>query len=259
MKITKEIINKGITAKGFISSVQFNILGVSYPPIKNWKTMIIGKDVELDKINEYISLKGLSGIEASKKIAKRKREDKLNNLDKTIFQRPIQEEIKESIKHKTINFDGLVILNSFLEKIQLGQTLSEGEISILKKIDILYKDIEKVAIKNSYVYLAYMNTDYKGNSIVKIGYSKNPKKRIEDLKTGNPNIVLLTYATGSMNTEKILHNMFLKNIFNGEWFSFHMQKEEVIDMFKNAVDRATARRKPLIGYRNEMLRKWKIT
>ena len=61
----------------------------------------------------------------------------------------------------------------------------------------------------------YAITDGKN---IKIGYSKNPKKRIKQLSTGSSsNLYLLLYFEGDKKLEKQIHNSFKKIRYNGEW------------------------------------------
>lgn len=65
----------------------------------------------------------------------------------------------------------------------------------------------------SFVYFALA-----GNR-VKIGHSKDPRRRIATLKTGTPQKVRIYYATpGGKQLERSLHEMFADDRVNGEWF-----------------------------------------
>jgi hypothetical protein len=65
--------------------------------------------------------------------------------------------------------------------------------------------------KQGYVYFA---TD---GVYIKIGFSKNPKKRLITLNIGNSQqLYLLGYIDGDMNLEKQLHSKF--KLVHGEWF-----------------------------------------
>lgn len=55
---------------------------------------------------------------------------------------------------------------------------------------------------------------------VKIGYSKNPMKRLKQLSTSSPvNLLLLGYFQGNMQDEKNTHLKFSKDKVNLEWFN----------------------------------------
>ena len=55
--------------------------------------------------------------------------------------------------------------------------------------------------------------------MVKIGYSNNPHKRIEALKTSNPlELVMLLVIEGKHADEARLHKQFDKDHYRGEWF-----------------------------------------
>jgi hypothetical protein len=54
---------------------------------------------------------------------------------------------------------------------------------------------------------------------VKIGYSKNPKKRLAGLQTATPNaLVLLGTIHGSLDSETAFHDKFAGYKLQGEWF-----------------------------------------
>ena len=53
---------------------------------------------------------------------------------------------------------------------------------------------------------------------IKIGVSKNPKRRVIQLNTGNANnLYLLGYFEGNKSLENYIHNRFDRIRFNGEW------------------------------------------
>lgn len=67
----------------------------------------------------------------------------------------------------------------------------------------------------SYVYFIL------NNDKVKIGYTKNVKKRLKQLQTANgDNLILLGYIEGDKNVEHQLHEKFetYRIRDNGEWF-----------------------------------------
>lgn len=56
---------------------------------------------------------------------------------------------------------------------------------------------------------------------VKIGYSKNPKKRLDELQTGNPEkLKLIAVMQGNLQTEKSLHDLYSNKRIRGEWFRY---------------------------------------
>lgn len=58
------------------------------------------------------------------------------------------------------------------------------------------------------------------NNIVKIGYSKDVKKRLKQLQTSNGNtLVLLGYMNGDISHEMYCHQLFSRYKLKGEWFS----------------------------------------
>lgn len=81
------------------------------------------------------------------------------------------------------------------------------------------------------VYLIECIRDY--DTIYKIGYSKHPSKRINQIKTGNDgNLKLISIFEGKYErkTEKILHNFFSHCKINREWFKLTIND---VNDFKN--------------------------
>lgn len=64
-------------------------------------------------------------------------------------------------------------------------------------------------------FIAQQNNEQK----VKIGYSKNPTKRLKSLSTSSPSqLILLGYFEGTMQDEQETHLRFSKDRENLEWF-----------------------------------------
>jgi hypothetical protein len=62
------------------------------------------------------------------------------------------------------------------------------------------------------------------NNRVKIGYSKDPYKRLKQLQTGNSNkLILLNAIPGSQKEERKWHKLFCHSKINNEWF--HLSEE----------------------------------
>lgn len=258
MKITKEFIEKGAKNGKVITSTQFKLLGTGYPPMKGWKNAIIGKEISDIKAEQYLSLKGVDSRKASKKVAAQNRYNRIQNLDLTSYSKPIADELKDKIKNKPINLNGLIILDSFLEYIQKNGNLTELQLSLSKKIEELYKDKRSVAVDDAYVYLMYARKDEKDRLVCKIGFSKNPNSRLRELKIAIPKIELLAFRHGSMETELKLHDKFASLHQQGEWFAFRTTKEEAIRQFNEAVDECNYEDNPTYRYRKKLMEKWKI-
>lgn len=61
----------------------------------------------------------------------------------------------------------------------------------------------------------------KCGNFVKIGFSKNPRERLNCLQTANPNkLKLIATIKGNFKTEKGLHEAFSKYRHNREWFRY---------------------------------------
>jgi len=65
----------------------------------------------------------------------------------------------------------------------------------------------------------------------KIGKSINPEKRLNSIKTGNPNCTLLFYGKGR--TEKQLHDIFKVFRIKREWFKLRFKDVELIKRLLN--------------------------
>jgi len=50
----------------------------------------------------------------------------------------------------------------------------------------------------------------------KIGKSNNPEKRLSQIKTANPDCMIL--KTSNKNIEEYLHKKYIKHRYKGEWF-----------------------------------------
>lgn len=61
---------------------------------------------------------------------------------------------------------------------------------------------------------------------LKIGYSKDPYKRLKELQTGNPiKLEMLLVMEGGFETEKALHDYYSKYRTEGEWFELRKGSE----------------------------------
>lgn len=71
----------------------------------------------------------------------------------------------------------------------------------------------------------------------KIGFSKDPEKRLKALQTGNPEKleVLATYPAGRIEEIKY-HRMFAYLKLNGEWFSFSPQIAELVYRWNSRIE-----------------------
>ena len=74
------------------------------------------------------------------------------------------------------------------------------------------------------MHLYIIQSDETGN--FKIGRSKNPKQRLKQLQTGNPNLLkLILILVNQGYREKILHNSincWIRKKSKGEWFEFEL-------------------------------------
>jgi hypothetical protein len=80
---------------------------------------------------------------------------------------------------------------------------------------------------DTYIYFVSEEIDHRlqGRLAVKIGRTKDPKRRLGDLQTGCARKLSLTLAIGPMSgakaksTEKYLHRVFAPDCLRNEWFT----------------------------------------
>lgn len=63
----------------------------------------------------------------------------------------------------------------------------------------------------------------------KVGFSNNPKKRISQYKTHNPDITLVATYKGDKDVEKYVHAKFRDSLYRGEWFHKFTGWEDSVD------------------------------
>ena len=72
------------------------------------------------------------------------------------------------------------------------------------------------------------------NNRIKIGFSKNPKKRLKQLSTGAADkLYLLTYFNDDRKLEKSIHKQFKKVRYNGEWLFATKELIEYLNQMSN--------------------------
>ena len=126
----------------------------------------------------------------------------------------------EVLRNEKINYNGLVLLESFLKRISSNMRLSARQEELLEKFEDYYsKPLDKFSVKHEgYVYFFRMGRGDGKKTPVKIGYSKNPSQRIKQLRTGNPEIKMLHTVKTFKRMEKLLHAELSDKRYNGEWF-----------------------------------------
>ena len=68
-------------------------------------------------------------------------------------------------------------------------------------------------------------------NVYKIGYTRNPRQRIQDLRTSSPGADLVKIYGGSKFDEKYLHDLFNVLRVNGEWFRLEPENIKEIDYY----------------------------
>jgi len=81
--------------------------------------------------------------------------------------------------------------------------------------------------ENGYIYLI----KDEGSGLVKVGYSKNPSKRLKALQTSSPSTLkLLATKEGNYTTESKFHKAYQKDHIRGEWYRLSPQIMEDWDL-----------------------------
>ena len=73
----------------------------------------------------------------------------------------------------------------------------------------------------------FITEDYK---YLKVGYSKNPQKRLQKLQTGSPLLLkILKVIPGSYESEAFFHQLLSPSKVHGEWFTLDEHSLEIIN------------------------------
>lgn len=92
------------------------------------------------------------------------------------------------------------------------------------------KEKSKQSNENDYVYII----GNKKEGICKIGYSKNPFKRLKELQTGCPyKLEIFVVVRGNISTESLLQKKYKKYKSNGEWFFYKEDLKKSIESIEN--------------------------
>lgn len=257
MIISKEFIEKGLTNGIGIKACQIKLLGGKYPLVKGWKEALIGKYITEDVAQLYLQLRDMDKKQGRKLVTKMLNKKRMERIQSAPIEKPIREAIVDMIKYQPLKHKGLDVLDSFMEYLTTHENLTDMQIEYLKRVPTDYHDYRRRSI-DAFVYLVYSNTDDKNRTLVKIGYSKDPKKRLSELKTANPKVKLLSTKKGSMDLEWKLHSYFSKYHQQREWFAFPCDKDATIKMFEDAVEELRDCDDPLLRYKEELLAKWEI-
>lgn len=257
MIISKEFIEKGLTNGIGIKAYQVKLLGGNYPLVKGWKEDLIGKYISDDTAQLYLELRDMGKKQGRKLVTKMLNKKRMERIQSAPIEKPIREAIIDMIKYQPLKRKGFDVLDSFLEYLTNHESLTDKQIKYLKMIPTDYHDYMRRSV-DAFVYLVCSNTDDKNKTLVKIGYSKDPRKRLNDLKTANPKVKLLSFKRGSMDLESKLHSYFNKYHQQREWFTFPCGKDATIKMFEDAVEELKSDDDPLLKYKESLLKKWNI-
>jgi len=101
-----------------------------------------------------------------------------------------------------------------IDQIRATLAMTIDDSAKLQFITLLVEQ-DRTSPQESFVYLI-KNPD---TGFIKIGFSSNPEKRLEQLKTGCPHAQLLTKFVGTCKDEGKLHKLFFERQIVREWFS----------------------------------------
>ena len=105
----------------------------------------------------------------------------------------------------------------------------KNELNAYKLDKMIHSMTEKEATKRKPTGYVYFVQGCCGGAI-KIGYSKEPERRLKELQTGYPDTLrILVLVPGTEKTEKYYQRKFEVHRLNGEWFR---PEPEVLDKIK---------------------------
>lgn len=103
-----------------------------------------------------------------------------------------------------------------IEQIRATLAMTIDDSAKLQFIALLVEQ-DRTNPTETFVYLI-KNPD---TGFIKIGFSSNPEKRLEQLKTGCPHAQLLTKFVGTCKDEGKLHKLFFERQIAREWFKLN--------------------------------------
>lgn len=135
--------------------------------------------------------------------------------EKTLIE--LKQEIEKTLeiyKQNGINEEKIDELN------RIENEKSKAKFEELYGLNIPYKKRrnQRLSEKNGFIYLMVDNR----NGYIKIGYSKNPKKREKTLQSEVPDITMIFAKNNcSIMDERKLHDLFKDFRIRGEWFKLN--------------------------------------
>ena len=117
----------------------------------------------------------------------------------------------------------------WIDEKDIAEEIAEED---MKCIDVI--DAENMPIMGGYGNYVYI-VEAESTNRVKIGFSKNPERRIKDLNGGSPVALhlLCLLKVASPSAEKLLHRLFEKDRIKGEWFRKSDQIMHLIEIIKS--------------------------
>lgn len=102
-----------------------------------------------------------------------------------------------------------------LQKIREEFTEKERHIAAITVPPVRLDSQSAILVEVGYVYFI------RSGESVKIGFTRDVKKRHQQLKTGDPNkTTILASVPGTRDTEAYFHQMFAEYRTTGEWFRY---------------------------------------
>ena len=250
MVITRKFLSQ-CGSNGWYNPLQLKILGITYPPLDDWKKRVLGKVISNEDAKQIKKYKGMSIEQCIKFNQTKRRKEKKIECKNIIFSDDLLFEIKNIVRENPINMEGLRYLDSMIILLQNDINLTKEQINKIKHLKRTHKDREMISIEESYVYLAKDNR----SNLFKIGYSKNPKSRINSLKTANLNIELIAYSHGSYETEKRLHEKFSAYRVDREWFNLYAYSNDIKKEFVDIVKQSNQQNEEFVKYKEHFYNK----
>jgi hypothetical protein len=122
-------------------------------------------------------------------------------------------EIEYWMEKGCINERGETMLESFYQRLEQGEELTDRQITTLYNIDIWYVK-RFTGCREGYIYMA---NDMSCNQY-KVGFSKDPIKRVKSFKTARPMLQLRERYKAPSIAEKYMHRFLEPYLIKSEWY-----------------------------------------
>jgi len=138
------------------------------------------------------------------------------------FCKPVEIDSKDSYKASWMGRGNLIVIPFCCES---NNHLWEICIGFHKGYSFSFIHIVEPLVKDKIYFIEAFGLDK-----IKIGFSRDPQKRLKELQTGSPvKLRLLVSMNGSQQQESMLHEKFAKLSIDGEWFHATKELRDYID------------------------------